>query len=732
MASPPPTAWRRLVSETAGRSGFVFGLLAFGLLLPTVVSLGGSTNLINWGPGLMLAGIACLLLFDKDRHGMRGGWLHSGGFLFLLGLLFVRSGFSPDVSAAANHSTLLALAAAGYLIGKLAGEWKSRALFIGLALVTVLNFSCSVMQMADPDWNLIYPRRTGGFPSGLFAHYSYSAAFCLGAAGLLVGRGFSEGARLKPLMIAGVICALATIPISISRGGNLALAFMVATACALLLARGFSASKSLMNTWLPVIVLPGLILIFGGLLVPMIGRNQGPGGFYADSVRLDFWKAATEISANHPWLGAGAGGFAREIFHVMDGLTVEPGMVHNEALQVAVDHGWPALVILAALLGVPVGLCFWRFVNKTGAANTLWPALGLLAMVVQSNFESIFHSAPGVFIAALILGQLSRNLWGRQCHETPAGIPPQNNAHLPDRGFLLAVRTCVGDYSTGRAEAVTELVGLLSGSQDEQWRRGAYRLSYWSKIQDEAGLRNAINSLGERCSAALAALPSPKQPAAVALHSRGSRVVGNLALAACAIPILLSGAGLCRTFIHAWVPVYHPDRLSVHERFTALLRLVENRSGLGIDRKVLAGGLDCIDELQSMEAREYWATAYRPRLLRAVPGWRADPGAALQLAEIIGWAGDVEAALELYNHAIAAQGNNERLFMARAFKGRYLYELYLSASADGKLSRKKFYARQAVASFQSAIAVMGNHPGFLDANFVRMMRECEAAEKKLM
>jgi O-antigen ligase len=720
------------VSDTARGSCFVFSILLFGLLLPTLVSLGGSTNLINWGPGLLFAGAACLLLLDKDRHGVRGGWLHSCGFILLLGFLFVRSRFSPDVSAAANHSALLALAAAGYLIGKLAGETKSRSLFIGLALVTVLNFSCSLMQMADPDWNLIYPRRSGGFPSGLFAHYSYSAAFCLGAAGLLMSRAFSESAKLKPLMIAGVICALATIPLSISRGGNLALAFMVATACALLLARGFSSSKSLMNTWLPVVVLPGLILIFGSLLVPMIGRNKGPGGFYADSVRLDFWKAATEISANHPWLGRGAGGFAREIFHVMAGLTAEPGMVHNEALQVAVEHGWPALVILTALLGVPVCLCFWRFVNKTGATNASWAGMGLLAMIVQSNFESIFHSAPGVFVAALILGQLSRSLWNAGSHEVPAEITPQSDGRLPDRDFLHAVRTCVGDYSAARAEAVPELVALLSRSKDEQWRRGAYRLSYWSKIQDEAGLRNAMNGLGERCSAALAALPSTKEPVAINLHSRGWRVAGNLALAACAIPILLSGAGLCRAFIHAWVPVYHPHQLSVHERFTALLRVVENRSGMGIDRKVLAAGLDCIDDLQSMEAREYWAAAYRPRLLRAVSGWRTDPGAALQLAEIVGWAGDVEAALDLYNHAIAAQGMNERLFMAHAFKGRYLYELYLSASADGKSSRRKFYALQAVTSFQNAIAAMGDKPGFLDANFARMMRECEAAEKNVM
>ena len=69
----------------------------------------------------LLAGAACLLMLDKDRMPLRGGALHTGCFLLLLGLLFVRARYSPDISATANHSALLALVVAGFLIGKLAG-----------------------------------------------------------------------------------------------------------------------------------------------------------------------------------------------------------------------------------------------------------------------------------------------------------------------------------------------------------------------------------------------------------------------------------------------------------------------------------------------------------------------------------------------------------------------------------------------------------------------------------
>lgn len=733
MAVPLPKTARAALSGIVGKSMLLLGILTFGLLFPALVGWGGSTNLINWGPGLLLAGAACLLLLDKDRLALRGGALHTGFFLLLLGLLFLRARNSPDLSATANNSALLALAAAGFLIGRLAGTTKSRALFIGLALVSMLNLFCSVIQMGNPEWNLVYPKRSGGFPCGLFAHYSYSAAFCLGTTGLLLSRCHKEAVWLKAVFIGGAVCALVTIPLSLSRGTNLALAFMVAAACALLLARAFSRSKSVVSTWLPAVALLGLVLIFATSLVPLIGRGTGSDGFYADGGRMGFWDAATQISVNHPWLGGGPGSFAREVFHMMDGLTVEPGMVHNEALQLAVDFGYPALVAMAALILVPVILCFWRFVNRTGAANTSWAAIGLLAMLFQSNFESILHAAPGAFVAALILGQICRGLWGvekSQVFETADGA---NDKIRPDLHFLSAVKAHVAEYAAGDPEAAPKLVSLLSLSKEEQWRRGSLRLSYWAKVQDQGALAKAVNGLGELSSEELRRLSYEKQPIVEErVTARGWRVLGNLALAGCARPIALAGATLTQALIDAWAPVYHPQQLSAAKRFSHLLNLVERNPGLGIDRKVLSAARDCIYHFKSLEAREYWATAYRPRIVRAIQGWRTDPGAALQLAEITGWAGDVESALNFYNHAIATQGGNESLFMAHSFKGQYLYELSISAGAAAQMTRQKFFARQAVECFQNANAALENHSGRLSPYFGKMLRECETFKKQDM
>ena len=730
MEASKSNSWRGSISGIGLRATVLLAALAFGLLCPALVGFGGSTNLLNWGPGLLLAGVSCLLLLDKDRHALRGGGLHSACFLVFLGFLLIRARQSPDAAAAANNSALLTLAAAGFIIGKLAGAGKSRALFTGISLVCLVNLCCTLMQMATPEWNLIYPQRTGMFPSGLFAHYNYSSAFCLGAAGVLISRGCKESSWLKFAFLGGAACAVIAIPISLSRGGNLALAFLIATACALLLARAFSTSKSVLSTWLPIVVLPALVLIFATSLVPLIARNTGLDGFYADSVRFNFWEAALRISAQHPWLGGGAGSFAWQVFQVMDGLQTEPGKTHNEALQLAVDYGYPALVVLATLIAVPVILCFWRFVNKTGAATTPWAAIGLVAMLLQSNFENIFHTAPTAFIAALILGRISRELWSAKCDDVSLAARQPTGGICPNRRFLLDVGSHVGDFLAGQPDAVSKLVALLSQSKEAQWKRSALRLTYWSKVQDDDALRTAMKNLGTKCSEELADLAS--RDTAQPEPARAWRVARNLTLAGCSVLIVIFGAGVSRALVDAWVPMYQPDHLSAFNRFTRLLTVAERQPGLGLDRKILTAGVDTLYHYQSQEAREYWATTYRPRILRAVPGWRTDPGAALQLAEISGWAGDAESALNLYNHAIAVQGDNESLFMARSFKGQYLYELCVSAAAERRLDRLRFYAREAVSSFKDAHQAMTVNHGGLAPFFAKMFEECQNFQKQDM
>lgn len=699
--------------------------------MPALALWGGSTNLINWGPGLLFAGATCLLLSAKDRCRPIEGRLHTACFLALLGLLFIRARYSADISSAANNSALLGLAACGLLIGRFADDMKSRALFFGLSVAIILNFTCSLIQIKNPGWNLIYPQRSAGFPSGLFAHYSYSAAFCLGSAGLLTSSGMRERGWFKVVLIGGAICALATIPISLSRGGNLALAIMIAVAIFLLLARAFAKSKSVLGIWLPSLILLAMILILATSVVPMIGRNKGSGGFYADGVRIDLWNAATQISTNHPWLGGGPGSFAWESFRVMDGLTREPGMVHNEALQMAVEFGYPALVFLAALIAIPLALRFSRFVNKTDDSFKVWPAVGLVAMLIQSNFESIFHSAPGAFIAALILGNISRGMWEMKKVDSAANAMA---AGIPD--LSPTIKAHVNDYLAGDAEAVSRLTALLLRSQDKQLRKSADDLVFWKKTQNEEALRKAMVQLGISALEKHGYLPaSDHSPAGKNVSKTGPlvwRVLGKGALAALALFIAFRGTRLSQALAEAWTPFYYPQSLTASNRFERLISLAEKQPGLGIDRMVLSAARNCILSYDTLEDRENWASTHRTRIQCAIPGWKTDPGAALLIAEITGWAGDVHSALEYYNRAISLQGNNDSLFLAHSFKGQYLYELSLSSGVAGDIPQQKYFAKQAIECFNKAAEALGSQQRKLDPYFGRMLRECETYGKKDM
>jgi hypothetical protein len=728
MAKPRIAPWRTALSGPILKGVSLLSILVFPLLFPSLVLLGGSTNLLNWGPGFLFAGLACLLLLDQDRKGLQTGAPYSACLLGLLGLLLIRARFSPDVAATADNSALLGFAAAGYLIGKLAGTAKSQMLFLSLSLVAILHLGCSIVQMADADWNLIYPRRSAAFPCGLFAHYNHSTAFCLATIGLLAANGCRESGWKKALCFSGAICAIATIPLSLSRGGNLALALMAATASALLLARAYSNSKSLLNTWLPAITLMTLLLIFGSFLVPMIGRATGPSGFYGDGIRVDFWKAAMELASHQPWIGGGPANFTWNVFHVMDGLRAEPVLAHNEALQVAADYGYPALIAIAAVITIPMLRCFWRFANRDDPTYASWAAVGLVGMLFQSNFDFIFHSGPGAFLAALILGQMARGVW--PANLTEASVPTDHQSATPaqERGFLLNVSSQASACLADPAPSIAKLAALLSQSADPQWRRGAYRLTYWSKIGDPDALRNAIQGIESMCASALARISPETCKASSTATVRNPRwsLLAAFAVAVCAIPIVWSGAARSLALIQAWAPLYHPQSMPAHERFERLLEIAESQPGLGIDRKILSEARECIYEYQSQEAREYFAKTYRLRILRALPAWRVDPGASLLLAELVGWTGDFQSALDYYNHAISTQGNNELLFMAHAFKGQYFYELCISAGAAGQTDQQQLYARQAVECFQNSIAECGDNPAQLDASFRNMLRECES------
>lgn len=698
------------------------------LVFPVIALLGGSTDLLNWGPAILMGGLAAMLLmFGNNRTRPRGVELHPWLWFSLLALLFLRALNSHGAprSAVASDASLIALAAVAYILGQSLGTPLSRPLLTGLAATTVLNAACLVMQTFNPDWNLIYPHRSGGYPSGLFAHYNYCASFCLGALGLLISRSWKERGWLRWVMVTGGFCALASVPLTLSRGANLALAAMVAISISLLVSYAFRRSSKVLSIWLPVLLLPAIILISGISLVPLLNRGQGGEGFYQDGGRIRFWQAALQLAPNNAWIGGGADSFAANAFLVMKDLGMEPDKVHNEALQIAVDYGYPALIAIALLILAPVIRTFWLFSSGSNSEGAAWEAMGLSGMLVHSNFDFVFHTAPGVFLAGFILGRISYDLWtlGAPSSATLLGMGKMDPGQY--QNFLMVLRRHAQDYFGGKTTAISEMTRHLH-SQVDPWETCRNNLLFFSKTANPIGLSDSVNEIKIRCRDDLQLLSQAE--------GSDSRQDGNwlplcrtVLLGAVVVPMVLMGTRLTQAFADAWLPVYaESSSLPIHDRFNRLIALQERHPYLGIERKLLSAAMACINVFKTADGREHWAQGNEHRIHQAVSGALRHPGVALQLATVLGWSGNVEGAVDLYDQAIERQGGNELLFMAHAFKGQYYYELFLSESEISQPEAKTRYAESAVKSLLQSQSALKSTPWGFAPEFSSCLIECKS------
>lgn len=665
-------------------------------LSPAVVAYGGSTSILNWGPGILAVALGLLSLAGSRTSLGVCWWVYLAVLMGCFGMLYFRAEQSPDRAAATHAGSLMLVAASGCLVGILADPSRFRYLLLGLAIVTLGNFACSVIQISEPEWSPVYPGRSSGFPSGFFAHYNCSASFCLVSAGLLFAGFVKEKPVIKFLLFAAGLSALATIPISLSRGGNFALGVIVTAAATLWLVKSLGGKRSTWFIWPSLALFVLIIISIVGYIVPMIGRESGSTGFYQDGGRIGFWNAALNIAAMHPLTGGGAGCFAWEVYQVMEGLGGDPVMVHNEALQVAVEFGYPTLIGLIILVSIPMLWAMIRFITGTGSSKSILLCLGLLGLLIQSNFSFVFHTIPGIFFGALTLGALCREI----------GLQVNNKSTSANDGItrqsLRAVRILCGSCRAGQPMALEKLIALLRHMDDEELSRSVFRLSYWSKTGDEKRLSDALASIERMALQKSGGSMNVRKNNGSSGPRNGLPWLATVLVILMALPNGMQGYRLSRVFVDSWAPLYRPDSLALDERFRSMLVLAEYHEGLGLDRIILSTALECMEQSETQEEYQQWAMTYSTRLLNALPSWRTDPAAALLCAEILSWTADVDGTLDLYERAVYLQGKNESLFRSHSLKGQYLYELSLSAGSNGYTEQQLMYARQALECFAKA------------------------------
>jgi O-antigen ligase len=643
----------------------------------------------------------------------------------LLAVLGWKAVFSPIAAAGALDLVLIVFALAGYLIGRAQDARHSRVLMGGLLAVVACSVTVATIQWSVPDWNPIYAGRPSGFPSGFFAHYNHAANFSLGAAGLffsavLRGKGIS-----KAFSAFGFVASVLMVLLSLSRGGNLALACVALTGLILFSTKLKHRGSSPLLLWAAVVT--GCIVV-GPLVSLAVQRVAGlrgnvirEGGF-ADGGRLSFYDAAWKLFLERPVTGGGAGSFGRDVYQVLPAdfnLAAEPEMAHNELLQLLGDYGAPCALLLVILLIVPIIRQCTRYQLGRSSGGGAWESLGLLGMLIQSNFDFVFHVAPCAFLAALILGRICRQrrlrasgsewdqihgvsrLRAEEYYEEARAAEAQGV-----EAFAVAARSYACASLAGRKRAEFRLIVLLLSSKDEIWQRHGNDLILREKMRDGKGMAAVMRRIVEDCGTGGEVRPQDGRMREVAESSRQSGWVvwfRSLGVMVVALVLVATGARLTEFSLALWKPIYHPDGMSPARRFEALMLVQEKAPFLGNDRKALEAFIEQLYEFSTLEAREFWAASSYRRLLNGSVAAEHDPVVALQLATVAGWAGEEEQALALYDRAIHLQAVHERIFMAHFFKAEYFQDLMLSSADEGKLERSRKYAQLASENFRRSL-----------------------------
>lgn len=711
------------ISETGHANGWAKArALPLLLVMPVTLLWGGSTSLLHWGPGLLAAGLALLaVLLGSGRNHAWGIDRHAAGLFILLAFFVIRASTSGWATLAAADIALVAFAGIGYLIARAAGEDELRWLAIGIAAAALLHTACFVYQLWKPDWNPIYPSRSAGWATGLIAHYNHAAAFAIGAMGLLLCRLHPFSPTLKALQITALVGLAAALAFSYSRSGAITLSFAVFAALLLILLRAFRERNT---EWI------WLVLGFGAMIFWLMaklavqwmaetrgGMNPGIAQAFNDGYRLIMNLAALRLGLEHPVLGGGAGNFASGVYRMSDPATSrfgnEPFMAHNELLQVVADYGYLAAITLLVLLLVPVGKTLWRFITAAEWRPEAWAAVGLLGMLVQSNFDCIFHTAPCVLVAGLLLGVISRRDW-QQLPLTQAEPPSLlSSARIPDylrrgeaalkeadgRGaWLGAVANFSHAYLAGDFNARYRVLDALQIADDPRFQQIGFRLAITINSEDRTETTAILREIASMATADLEHpglrrwFPSPVIKRRAVLITR----LRNTAAATFALAAAAAGLHLGRSLVHAWKPLYAVDQLGIEQRFLRLASVLDANPYLGLQRTMLTEFLLYLPSYATAEYRQAVASGYYPTFKRLAVDLRYDPQLTLQLAAVAGWAGQMTEALQLMDRAVAIQAGHEDVYRALYLKGEYLTELAQSGAGIDPPDEVADLARQAL------------------------------------
>lgn len=421
-------------------------------------------------------------------------------------------GINPDPNAAMFGSFYQPNMLAGYLL-------------LGLPLAAACLFS---VDREDDSERLV--ALLGGLLLGALAvslYYSYSrAAWACGLLGMLLPL-----ALLPKVAPRGLVLRVAvTLSAFVAAGGGAALVLLGSWAAGVTLAGlGLAGVAWLLGTLpglrrraalLVLVLLVSIGLVWGlgkesTLVSAHAVRRAGElasGQDNSGAARLEFYRAALQIAAQHPLLGVGPEGFHRYYPAVQEDLRWFAKYTHSVTMTLLSETGFPAALLFYG--GVLLGAVLLLRRAAADEGDPEWPVaertlrlgmgLGVLVFLVHAQFDVDFHFVAlpltAAFLAGVALGAPARG----EPVEEPVPEEPRSDWSIRPTMLVqylgsLALLVLLGLNAVGSmGDFMGAQARVAADHRREDLALQYYRLAaQWDPLQGEHQRQAALLLLGE-------------------------------------------------------------------------------------------------------------------------------------------------------------------------------------------------------------------------------------------
>ena len=417
---------RRPESTTTTRTAALAALALLGPLLGVATQV--------WAQALLLFGLAALLIIAPPRRSPGIAWCVLFIAIFALGLtaflparwfaipewrrtlvtdfrLTLPGTLSPQPWVSLHAVCLLfaglvfALYLTTHVWGQQSRRQAARWYAGGIVLLAVLALASLYSGWRVPFWPKVL-NTADGF--GIFPNRNQTAnVFALAGimATALAFDAFERKRKMAWFWTVSVILLGASTVQAYSRAGILI--FFGGIAAWVLLSFAFSKSRKGVALCVAgiALLLTGFFIFGGGTFE----RFQKPAQDARPEYRIGIHKDALHLTAAAPWLGQGLGNFS-PVFAMAREISADQNRaIHPESdwLWIAVEMGWPAVVLLAAAFLLWLRQCLPMARGTDRALRTAALVCGV-AFVLHS-FVDVSGHRPGAVWPALFLAGLAMN-----------------------------------------------------------------------------------------------------------------------------------------------------------------------------------------------------------------------------------------------------------------------------------------------------------------------------------